>query len=215
MIKDLMYKELRLNVNPWMYTWLAMALLLFIPSWVFFFAIGYIFMFFMLLGQQDKANQDLAFAMSLPIPKSGIVTARTYTIIIVEIAALLVAAPVAILRYWIYPFNNAAGMNTNLAFFGFMLMMYAVFNIIFLPGSYKRAYRLLWPILGGSVISVLFAGTVTSLVAILPSLAFLNDRGLGNLGAQMIVFLIGLGTYAVLTWLAHRQAVANFAEVDL
>ena len=215
MIQNLVYKELRLNINPWAYLWALAALLLLIPSWVFFVALGYIVMFFMMVSQFDKANQDLMFASSLPVPKSGIVLARACTVVITQVANLAVAAPVAIARYWLYPAGNQAGMNTNLAFFGLVMVMYAVFNLIYLPGSYSRPYRMLWPVLGGSLIALVVGGVLTTLPAVVPALDVVNDRGMGHLGHQLAVFAVGVLLYAGGIVLAYRQAAANFAKVDL
>lgn len=216
MIKNLIYKEIHLNINPWSYLFAAAIFLLLVPDWPFFIVPAYLYFFFMLIGQFDKTNQDLIFASLLPVPKAGIVTARTYTMVAVELAMLALAAPVAVGRYLMYSAGNQAGMNVNLAFFGLMLVQYAVFNLIYLPGSYKQAYRMLWPILGGTLISVAVGGGLTTAVSAVPALATLfNDRGLGHAGDQAIVFIAGLLIYVGVAILAHRQAVVNFAKVDL
>jgi|GEM_PF-2387679 len=164
MIKHLLYKEFRLNIYPWMYGFFAFPLLLLVPAWPFFVALAYFFLLVLIIAQTDKANQDLAFGAGLPIPKSGVVTARTWTLVILEVAQVLFAAVVAVGRYWLYSKDNSAGMNVNLAFFGLIFVMYAVFNLIYLPGAYSRPYRMLWPILGGSMIAVLVGGVATTLV---------------------------------------------------
>ncbi len=216
MIKSLIYKEFHLNVVAWAYIWLAVgALLLLVPAWPYFVAIGYLFILFLQVVNLDKANQDLAFAISLPVPKSGIVTARTCSIVLLELGQLVAAVPFAVIRYWLYPEGNLAGMNTNLAFFGLMLVMFAVFNLIFLPGFYKSAYRVLWPVGGGALVSVVLVGTLTTLIALLPGLQVLNDRGLGHLGLQLAVLGGGLLVFAGFTLLAHHRAQTNFASVDL
>ena len=218
MIIALINKELRLNVNPWLYAFLAMALLLFIPTWVFFIALAYLFLLFVTLGQMDKANGDLTFMCSLPIPKSSIVTARTTTVVIIEVAELVLAGIVSVARYWLYPEGNLAGMgmNTNLAFFGVMLVMYAIFNVVYLPGAYKKAYRMLWPLAGGSLIAVVIGGMLTYMLSLQPTLArIFNDRGFGHPWAQIILFAVGLVMHAGLTTIAWHKAISNFAKVDL
>jgi len=216
MTKELILKEFQLNIIPWSFLWLAGVFLVLIPSWVHFVAMSYMFFFFMHLSQMDKANQDLAFVVSLPVPKAGIVRARTATVVIMEVAQLVMLIPLAIVRFWIYPGGNEISMNTNLAFFGSILVMYAVFNLIYLTGSYKRAYRMLWPIAGGYTIAVVVGGLLTTLIMVVPALnRTLNDRGLGNLGFQMIAFGCGGAVFIGLTYLAYRRAVSNFSKVDL
>jgi len=125
------------------------------------------------------------------------------------------ALKAALIRHRLYDTDNVAGMNPNMAFFGLVLVMYAVFNAIFLPGSYKAAYRLLWPLLGGSLIAVAVGIALTTLPAVVGQLAAVNDRGLGNLPAQAAVLVAGVGVYAVTTVFACRWAAANFEGVDL
>jgi len=212
MIKSLMFKEFRLSVSPLLWLVVVFPFLLLIPSWIFFFALAYVYLAFMVICQTDRANQDLFFVRSLPVPKSGIVLARTCTVVIFQVVQLVLGAVCAVIRHAIYSGNNAAGMNPNLAFFGLVMVMYAVFNLIFLPGYYKRAYRMLWPILGGAIISVVVGAVLTSVPMAIP---VLNDRGLGHFGYQIVVFLIGVVVYAGLTWLAYRKAASNFEKVDL
>jgi len=215
-MRDLLYKEWRLSVNPVVWLWLMISVLLMVPDWPYFVVAAYVVFAFMIIGQMDKANQDLAFAVALPVPKRRIVLARTMTVLAFELAMLVVCVPFAVWRYHVYTTDNAAGMNVNLAFFGLMLVMYAVLNLVYLPGSYSRAYRLLWPVLGGATIAMVVGGTLTTLVAVVPWLSVrLNDRGLGNPGWQAAVFVAGLVVYAGLTVLAYRRAAANFEKVDL
>ena len=215
MIKNLVYKEFRLNIVKYSYLWFASVLLLFIPGWVFFVAIGYIFFLFMILTQTDKVNNDLAFALSLPVPKSGIVMARACTLVIIELAVLVAAVPVCVARYYLYPGGNNVTMNTNIVFFAAMLIMFSTFNIIYLPGAYSKAYRILRPFLGGYVTSLIVGGVITFAIALSPALAPFNDRGLGQLGLQIACLGFGILVYAGLTYLSYRRARANFAKVDL
>ena len=215
MLKRLVHKELRLNV-PWQhFLFAALALLLLIPSWPFAIAFMFIYVPMMIVPQTDRANSDLLFAALLPVRKRDIVVARAVMLVALEAAFLAVGALAAVGRYWLYDADNIAGMNPNAAFFGLVLVMYAVFNAIYLPGGYKAAYRLLWPLLGGSVVAVAVGLVLTTLPAVVPQLAGLNDRGLGNLPAQALVLGVGLGVYAVTTAFACRRAAANFERVDL
>ena len=214
MLKNLVHKEFHLNV-PWPLFWFATAgLLLLIPGWPFAIAFMFIYVPMMIVPQTDRANADLLFAALLPVRKRDIVVARTISLVVIEAAFLVLGAVTALVRPWVYQFDNYAGMNPNLAFFGLVLAMYAVFNAIYLPGSYKAAYRLLWPVLGGSLIALVIGVALTTLPAVVPALG-LNDRGLGNLPGQAAVLVVGLGVYAVATVLACRRAASNFERVEL
>jgi hypothetical protein len=215
MLNNLMHKELRLNVPAGLWLCLAFPILLLVPTWPFVIAFGYVFIPVMVIMQMDKANADLLFATLLPVRKRDIVTARTATLALIEAGFVAVGAVFAVVRHFLYDSPNQAGMNVNLAFFGVVLAMYAVFNAILLPGYYKSAYLMLWPILGGSLVSVLVGGVLALLPPLVPALGVVNDRGLGNVGWQLTVLAGGLAVYAAATALAHRQAVSNFERVDL
>ena len=71
-----------------------------------------------------SAHPELAVFHS-PIPKRDVVRARVYCMVIA------VAIPFAFLNSLINPAGHQAGMNPNIAFFGTVFMMYAVFNAVF------------------------------------------------------------------------------------
>ncbi|MDR2930204.1 MAG: ABC-2 transporter permease [Propionibacteriaceae bacterium] len=216
MIRPLICKEFDLAIPRANYCWLAAVVLLLIPNWPFVVVFSYLFFGFMLIVvQTDKVNHDLMFCASLPIPKSGAVTARAMTLILVEAAMVVLAIPFAIARFWLYDHDNVAGMNVNLTFFGLIFVMFAVFNVIYLPGAYKRAYRMLWPLLGGTLIAMGVGGTLTVAVSVVPALTVLNDRGLDHIGLQLIVLVAGVAIWGGMTWLAWRKAVSNYESVDL
>ncbi len=126
MIKDLLYKEFRLAIPAPNWFWLAAVILLLIPGWPFFIVFTYLFFgFFLIVVQTAKANQDLVFSVILPISKAGIVTARAAMIITVQLTMLVLAVPFAVARALLYDWDNYAGMNANLVFFGFILVMMA------------------------------------------------------------------------------------------
>ena len=213
---ELARKEFRLNLSPWLTLFWLFGALLLIPAWPYFIAFAYLFMFFMVVSQTDKANRDLEFTVLLPVPRSGIVTARTCTAVIAELSTLALGVPFAIAHHAIYSHDNQAGMNPNLAFFGLMLVMYATFNLVYLPGSYQAPYRMLWPILGGSLLALAVGGTLTTAVAVVPALAErFNHRGLGQGGWQTLLLALGAVVFGAFTWLAHRRAVAHLNAIDL
>ena len=216
MLKDLIYKELRLSAHPGEWAFLLLAALLLIPQWLYYIAFIYIFILVMIIVQTDKANSDLVFVTLLPVRKKDIVTARTWTIVGYELAYILVAAVCALVRLRFYPENNATSMNTNFAFFGTAFLTYAIFNAIFVPGSYKKPYRMLWPLPGGAVISIVVAAVLNTLPLVIPAVSkLLNDTRLGHLPYQLAALLVGLAAFAGATIWANRKAAANFEMVDL
>ncbi|MDR2975495.1 MAG: ABC-2 transporter permease [Propionibacteriaceae bacterium] len=216
MTADLIRKEFALSIPRGNYWWLAAVLLLLIPVWPFVIVFTYLFFgFFMILNQFDKINHDLTLCATLPIPKTGVVWGRALTVMIIEAVMVVASWPLAILRHWIWTEDNASGMNVNLAFYGFVLVMYAVFNLIYLVGTYHKAYGILWPIGGGTLIAVVVGLVLTTAPIVWPALSVINDRGFGHLGIQAVVFAVGLVVWLAATWGGWRWAAARYEHVDL
>jgi hypothetical protein len=216
MLKDLICKELRLDMHQALWAFLLLAALLLIPQWLYYIAFIYLFILVMVVAQTDKANNNLIFATLLPVRKKDIVTARTWTIVGWELAYIFIAAICAVVRLRLYPENNTASMNTNFAFFGTAFLMYAIFNAIYVPGSYKKPYRMLWPLLGGALISVAVAAILNTLPLVIPAVSTLfNDAGLGHLPYQLAALAVGIAAFACATIWANKKAAANFEMVDL
>ncbi len=216
MLKDLIRKELRLNLHPGEWAFLSLAALLLIPQWLYCIAFIYVFILLMVVVQTDKANDNLTFTTLLPVRKRDVVTARTWVIAGWELLYVLLAAACAAVRLWLYPIENEASMNTNVAFFGSVFLMYAIFNAIFIVGSYKKPYRLLWPLLGGSLIALSVTALLDTIALVVPAVSrLLNDNGLGHLPYQLAVLAVGVAAFVGATLWANGRAVAIFETVDL
>lgn len=213
---NLLYKELRLAVHPSTYIFLTFGALLLIPHWPFFIAFGYLFIGFMNTFFNGKANQDIFFTACLPVRKSDTVLARVTSMAAFEIMQLIFAIPFAYLNTLINPTGNGAGMNPNIAFFGFVLIMYAVFNAILIPMFYRTAYKIGIPVLLASLAALLFAGAVEFAVHAVPLLAtHVNAFGTGHLVSQLIVLAGGIVIFLLLNFLAYKRGAKNFEKVDL
>lgn len=126
------------------------GILLLIPSWPYFIAFGYIFIGFMSTFFIGRSNQDVFFTVSLPVRKRDTVRARFYAISAIEFMQIAAAIPFAILSSMINIHGNNAGMNPNIAFFGFVFVLYSVFNAVFLPMFYKTAHKVGAPVYSSS-----------------------------------------------------------------
>lgn len=112
-MKNLLYKEFSLSVQAMNYLFLAMALMLLIPSYpygvaFFYQTLGIFFIF--LLG---NTNNDLFFTMLLPVRKQDVVRARFATVIIFELLQMVVSVPIALLRNRLNGAPNLAGVESQ------------------------------------------------------------------------------------------------------
>ena len=215
-MKDLLYKEFKLALHPIVFIFLIFGILLLIPSWPYFIAFGYIFIGFTNTFFICRANQDIFFTVSLPVRKRDTVRARIYAIATVELLQIIAAIPFAIISSMINTKGNMAGINPNFAFFGFVFIMYAIFNIAFLPRFYKTAYNIGGPMVLAVIVVLTYIVVIEFAVHFFPYLKInLNTPGASHLISQLTVLIVGMGIYALTTAIVYKLSAKNFEKVDL
>jgi ABC-2 type transport system permease protein len=216
-MKDLLYKDFRLFWSAPIFLCLLFGAFLLIPHWLYFIAFGYIMWIgFVAAFFIGRSNQDIIFSVSLPIRKKDTVMARVCSIAVIELLQIIVAIPFAVINSMIYPQSNGVGMNPNFAFFGSIFIMYAIFNIIFLPWFYKTAYNVGKPMLVAVLASTVFAAAASFGVMLVPVLnTNFNSPGASNLEFQLPVLLAGIALFVLLTWLSYRISANLFEKVDV
>lgn len=216
-MKHLLYKELRLAKHPTMFLFLLFSAMLLIPSYPYYVAFIYTCLSVFFVFLQGRENNDLSFTALLPVRKRDIVRARCLLVVLMQLAQVLVSLPCAIVGARINPLGgNAAGIEANAAFFGLVLVMYALFNLLFLPAFYRTGYRVGRAFLfaGASVLVYIVAAEL--LVQCVPVLkASLDTFDPATRGTRLFVLLLGAGLYAAGNLLACRLSERRFARVDL
>jgi ABC-2 type transport system permease protein len=215
-MKDLLYKEFRLWWHPaWYIIFPLFGSFLLFPSWPFFIAFDYIFIAFSIVFIAGRGNQDIIFTVSLPVRKRETVLSRVCFMAIIELFQIIVAFPFAIINNEVYLKGNMAGMNTNFAFFGFVLIMYGIFNVIFLPGFYKTAYKMI-SILPAIAVVIIYIVTVNIAVLSVPVMQTnLDGLGASHLASQLSVLMAGIVFFTLLTLVAYRISANRFEKLDL
>lgn len=215
-MKNLLYKELKLAVHPSIFIFPFIGMLLLIPAYPYFVAFVYTFIGFGNLFMMGKTNQDVFFTVSLPIRKKDVVAARFYTIAAIELLQIAVAIPFAIISSHINTQGNAAGIDANLALFGFVFIMYAIFNAVFLPLFYKTGYKIAMPLFLAIVsVSVFLVGAEIA-VQMVPFLKnTLDTPQAGGMIPQLLILTAGILIFVLANILACKKAASNFEKVDL
>ena len=135
-------KDLRLAAHPMMYVFALFGAMLLIPSYPYTVAFfyGLLGIFFTFLNGRE--NKDVYYCAVLPGTKREQVRARTWMVVAVELTELVLAVPFAVLSVHINPNGtNLAGIDANVALFGAVLLIFGVFNAVFLPAFYRTAVR--------------------------------------------------------------------------
>ena len=216
-MKHLLYKELRLAKHPTMFLFLLFSAMLLIPSYPYYVAFIYTCLSVFFVFLQGRENNDLSFTALLPVRKRDIVRARCLLVVLMQLAQVLVSLPCAIVGARINPLGgNAAGIEANAAFFGLVLVMYALFNLLFLPAFYRPGYRVGRAFLFAGAAVLVYIVAAELLVQCVPALkASLDTFDPATRGTRLFVLLLGAGLYAAGSLLACRLSERRFARVDL
>ncbi len=216
-MKKLFYKEMKLSANPLTYLFIAFSAMTMIPSYPIL--VG---SFFICLGifhtyQQIREYDDVTYTVMLPVKKRDIVTAKYLFVLFIELTAFILCTLLTIIRMKILgtavPYATNQLMNANMAYLGYTMIVFAVFNSIFLAGFFKTTYKIGKPFFIFCVVSFIII-IMGEILHHIPDLESLNNPS--NLSMpQVVIFAIGVVVFMLCTWLSYQKAVKDFEGIDL
>ena len=211
---DLLRKELRLAVHPSLYIFIFMGALVLIPAYpygvVFFFAMLGIFQSMM----YARETRDIYFTALLPVRKRDTVKAKLLLAAFAQLLQLLLSVPFAFLRTLYLPGGNPVGIEANVAYYGFGLMIFGIFNLVFFTQFFKTAYKA-----GVAFLIALIPSTIgifaMEAIVHFPGMAWLDGTSPELLLRQIPILLAGIVIYAAAWLLAYKAGARQFSQVDL
>lgn len=214
-MKALLYKQFRLVCHPMTLIFPCFGVMLLIPSYPYTVAFFYVMLGLFFSFMNGREQKDIYYSALLPIRKRDTVKASVLFVLVIELASLLIAVPFAVLSCRINPLGgNAVGLEPNAALFAAALVLYAIFNGIFLPSFYQTAYKV--------GVSFLKAIIPVSLVIIVceasvhfPGMAWLEDCTAAGQIRLLLLLLIAAAIYGAGLYLTYRKAAQNYERVDL
>lgn len=211
---DLLCKELRLAVHPSLYIFVTLGALVLVPAYpygvVFFFAMLGIFQSMM----YARETRDIYFTALLPVRKRDAVRAKLLLATVAQLAQLLLSIPFAFLRTLYMSKGNPVGIEANVAYYGFGLMIFGIFNLVFFTQFFKTAYKA-----GVAFLIALIPATICifAMEAIVhfPGMEWLDGISPELLQRQIPVLLMGFAVYIGTWYWAYTSAAKKFEQVDL
>lgn len=217
-MRNVIRKEFCLSASALSYAFIVFGSLFFLPGYpvlisAFFVTLG-IFQSF----QKARESNDFEFSALLPIAKKEIVKGKFIFVCFIELCGglLMFAAVLTRMTVLAYaaPYRDNALMNANLFALGLTFIIFALFNLIFVRGFFKTAYKFASPFV--LYIILCFATIVVGeALHYFPGLAVLNAFGLDHILLQLILFFVSLTIYFVSTLLAYHCSCRDFEKIDL
>ena len=210
----LLYKEIRLAAHPTSIVFSFLGCLVLVPAYPY----GVIFMFgclapYLTLVNSRETN-DPWYTAVLPVTKRESVCGKFMLVITFQLFQLLISVPFAFLRNVLGIENNPVGLDATLAWYGFGLMIYAVFDLVFFPAFYRSGYKAGKAFILAAVPMLLLMVAAEGSVHI-PALAWLDSSCPEDLVRQAPILAVGLVCYAALLTLSYRISVKRYEKVDL
>lgn len=214
MIFNLLYKELRLAAHPNLYIFTLLGALVIVPAYPY----GMVFLFGCLAPyltfMYGRETNDIYYTALLPVKKRDTVKAKCLLMILAQMTQLLISLPFAVLRVHILPNGNPAGIEANVAYYGFGLMVYAIFNVILLAQFFKTAYKVDMAFLL-AIIPAAIAVIIMEVIVHFPRFEWLDSVLPAIMLRQLPILAVGIIVYITGMMFAYQVSAKRFEQVDL
>ncbi len=214
MTKCLIKKEFLLTAHPMTFVFTFFGIMLIIPNYIYYVAFFYTTLGIFFDFMNGRENRDTYFNAILPVSKKEVVKAKTAFVWIIETASVVFAVPFAILSRTINPNgSNLAGIEANVAFFGLSLIMYSLFNAVFLNEFFKTAYKAGKSFIFGSIATAVFV-LVAETADHMPVIGDYLEGKYGQL-VQLPLLFVGIAIFTVSFFVVNIQCAKKYEKVDL
>ena len=217
-MKSLLNKDIRLWASPLAWIFLLAAGMTMLPGYPilvgsFFVCFG-IFQSF----QSGRENNDILYSVLLPIRKVDVVRSKYRFTVMIQMIGFVIMAALTVLRMTcmadsaVYRMN--ALMNATPYYLGFALLVFTAFNVFFVGGFFKTAYKIGIPFLIYGIATFLIIA-IGETMHHLPGLSYLHTQGGEKLGIQFAFLAICVLVYVLGTLLSCKASMHKFERIDL
>jgi hypothetical protein len=146
----------------------------------------------------------------LPVTKKEVVKSKIYAVLILEGLHLATGFLFGLIHNAIYGSYNIF-FDVNIAFFGAMVLMYALFNLAFFPTYFKTGYFFGKANIYGVIVTLVYGFIIEFTVAKYGGVQEIFE---GSIGVQGLVLLVGLVLSLLLTVYTYRQSLYHYERID-
>ena len=217
-MRNILLKECKLSASPLSFLFILFGLMFFLPGYpvlcgVFFVTLG-IFQSY----QNAREANDMVFSALLPISKRDVVKGKYLFTAAIELCGILLMAAAVVVRMTVLAdapaYRSNALMNANLFALGMAFVGFGLFNLIFVGGFFKTAYKFAGPFVG-YIIAVFLMICIAETLHHVPGFAFLNAFGTEHFAVQVLLLGFGAAFYLAVTVLSCKKACKRFEKIDL
>ena len=217
-MRNILTKEMKLSASLLSFLFILFGFMFFLPGYpvlcgVFFISLG-IFQSF----QNARETNDIFFSALLPIAKKDVVKGKFLFVCFIELCGLLLMGIATVLRMTVFSevaaYKTNQLMNANFFALGLAFVIFGLFNLIFVGGFFKTAYKFGKPFVTYIIVCFVVIGIGEALHHF-PGMKFLNVFGTQCLISQILLLVSGILCFAVLTFISYKKSCNRFEKIDL
>ena len=217
-MKNLIYKEFKLAMPLLTILFLAFSVMTFLPGYpilcgAFFVCFG-IFQSY----QMAREDNDILYSVLLPVRKTDVVKAKYVIAVVLQLIAFVLCTTFTAIRMILL---SDAKVNTtnvlmaaNPVFLAFVLLIFTAFNVVFLGGFFKTAYKFGKPFVTFIVVNFVIIGIAEALHHF-PGLDWLNAMDFSYAGRHAVILGGAAIVYAVVSVVSCKASQKRFEKIDL
>lgn len=213
---NLVYKDFKLAIHPFfLFLPILTGALMLIPGWLYLLVLMY-FSFITVpnLFANYKTNNDLMLSTLMPVTRKDIVASRIISIMTLELLHIVFAVVYAVINNNIYDSTWFIFIQPNVAYFGLVFIMFALFNVILFPLYFKTGYTYGVATVAAITVMTIFGGVVEYMALKNQTISqFL--RGSEGLMSHIGLLVIGIVTFVLFGILGYFISVKKFEKVDI
>ena len=229
-MKALIYKEFKLAMHPICYVFIAMfPFMILIPSYPL--AIGFVYVLscypILFLGaNKGQQSNDLLYSTLLPIRKKDIVLARIITVLVMQLAFMLITSALAPLAYYMqqnviiedsgeHLVSPGIPLEGFVSLLGIAIIGFAIADLIFFPIYYKNGKSIVLSTLMTILGFIIYLGIFTIAFPYIPGFEWYGKFLWGSgLGVQFIVLGVAIVISFFVHLLTYKISAKRLEQVD-
>lgn len=217
-MRNILRKEVHLGTLTMVYFFVLFGFMFLLPGYPVLCGAFFLTLSLYQNFRYARECNDLVFSVLLPIAKQDVVKGKFAFSCILEMCCFTLMFVSAIVRMTVFSdspvYRENALMNANLFALGMALVLFGIFNLVFIGSFFKTGYKTGRPFITYIVICFVIIG-VSEALHHFPGMESLNSFGFDHIGLQIITLTAGVICYIGLTVLSYRESCRNFERLDL
>lgn len=217
-MRNLLNKEIKLAANPIAFYFILFSFMAMIPGYPILVGAIFVCMGIFQSFMSARENNDILFTILLPVKKTDAVKAKYIFTCFIQLCSFTLSFILVLIRMTFFKsaavYTNNVMMNANQFYLAMTLIVFGVFNILFVKSFFKTAYNLGKGFIVFAIAAFIIVGLAEA-VHHIPGLTFLNSNDAIDSLTMWFILVGGVVFYVISTIWAEKSSEKLFEVVDM